>query len=292
MASSISFTVRRPPRLRPGDRVALCAPSGPVDAEAFARGRAILAARYQVVHDAGLLERTGYLAGSDDRRAEEIGRALSDPSIRAVLCARGGYGLLRILPRLPDAPDKPVVGFSDITALHAWLLHRGVASIHGPNVGSLVKDDGALFSLLEDASPPPALSGLRSIHPGRTEGRLVGGNLTVLSHLCGTPYFPDISGAVLLLEDTNEQPYRIDRMITQLRLSGALGMVAGVALGDFTDCGDAEPVLAERLGQLRKPVLAGLPVGHGERNLALPHGARVRLDADAGTLEFLEGAVS
>jgi len=240
-----------------------------------------------------VLARTGYLAGNDDRREQELARALSDPACRAVFCARGGYGLLRILDRLGALGDKPVVGFSDVTALHAWLYGRGLASVHGPNVGGLGQfaRDAALFSLLEDTAPPPPLAGLRPIARGEAQGRLVGGNLSLLSHLCGTPYMPDLKGAVLLIEDCNEQPYRIDRMLTQLRLAGVLARLCGVACGEFTDCGDADAVLAERLGDLGIPVVAGLPVGHGERNQALPHGTRVRLSADDGSLEFLEGAV-
>jgi muramoyltetrapeptide carboxypeptidase len=286
--------VRRPPRLRPGDRVAICAPSGPVDADAFARGRAILAARYEPIHDGGVLSRTGYLAGPDERRAEELARALCDPSIRAVFCARGGYGALRVVGALGHTVDKLVVGFSDVTVLHAWAYRCGTTSVHGPNVGGLGKDaaaDEALFALLERHEPAAPIAGLRPLRDGRAEGRLVGGNLTVLSHLCGTAHFPDLRGAVLLLEDTNEQPYRIDRMLTQLRLAGALDGVVAAALGDFTGCGDAEAVLAERLGALGIPIVAGVPVGHGDRNRPLPHGARARVDATAGTLELLEGAV-
>lgn len=263
--------------------------------DAFARGLAILAARYAAVHDPGVLSRTTHLAGSDDRRAHELARALEDPSVRAIFCVRGGYGALRIVERLAAPGEKPVVGFSDITVLHAWICGHAMTSVHGPNVGGLGQDDSrdqGLWRLLENPEPPPSLSGLRSLRGGRADGRLVGGNLTVLSHLCGTRHFPDLRGAVLLLEDTNEQPYRIDRMLTQLALCGALEQLVGIALGEFTDCGDAEPVLLERFAELGVPVVAGLPVGHGDKNVALPHGARVRLDADAGILQFLEGAVS
>jgi len=275
--------------------VALCAPSGPVDREAFSRGRAILAARYETVHDPGVLERKAYLAGSDRRRREELSAALSDPSCRAVFCVRGGYGVLRILEGLPTPPDRPIVGFSDVTVLHAWAYRLGVASVHGPNVGGVAKtpDEGAaIFALLESPEPPPPLVGLRAIAAGRAEGRLVGGNLTVLSHLCGTPYMPEPYGAILLLEDCNEPPYRIDRMVTQLHLAGFLAELSGVALGQFTECGDAEAVLEERLSGLGIPIVAGVPVGHGETNHPLPHGALARLDAEAGRIEFLEGAVS
>jgi muramoyltetrapeptide carboxypeptidase len=272
----------------------------------FAAGAAILGARYRLVHSERIFARTGYLAGSDDERLAELEAALADPSTKAVVCARGGYGLTRILGRLGDAPlrraPKPIVGFSDVTALHAFAARAGVASIHGPVVGQLGElpfdDADALFALLESAEPPPPLDGLRALHPGAADGRLMGGNLEVLSRLAGTALQPDLRGAVLLLEDVGERPYRMDRSLTQLELAGALEGVAGVVLGDFVSCAErdgsppsAEEVLVERLGRRGVPILSGAPVGHGARNRALPLGARVRLDAAAGALVFLEGAV-
>ena len=306
----------RPPRLRAGARVAVVAPAGPVPRDAFAAGAAILGARYTLVHDERIFARAGFLAGDDDARAAELVRALADPTIEAIFCARGGYGLLRILDRLDGAAfaraPKLVVGFSDVMALHAWAYRAGVASLHAPVVtqlGRLPADDAAaLFAACESPSPPPPLSGLRAIHRGagsdrdraggRAEGPLVGGNLEMISRLIGTPWALPLAGAVLFLEDIGERPYRIDRQLTQLALAGALDGLAGAVLGDFIGCAekdgsppDAEAVLAERLAARGVPVLAGAPVGHGDRNRALPHGARVRLDADAGTLTFLEAAV-
>lgn len=297
----------KPPRLREGSRVAVVAPAGPVPREAFAAGAAILEARYRLVHDERIFARNGYLAGDDDARAAELSRALADPSLEAVFCARGGYGLTRILDRLDAAAfaraPKLVVGFSDVTALHAWAARAGVTSLHAPVVTQLGKvpaeDREALFALCESPSPPPPLGGLRALHAGRAEGRLVGGNLEMLTRLVGTPWALDLAGAVLFIEDIGERPYRIDRQLTHLRLAGALDRLAGVVVGDFVGCTekdgsgpDAEAVIGERLGGRGVPVVAGAPIGHGERNRALPHGARVRLDAAAGTLEFLDGAVA
>ncbi len=297
----------RPPGLRPGARVAVVAPAGPVPRDAFADGAAILGARYRLVHDERIFARDGFLAGGDDARAAELARALVDPSLEAVFCARGGYGLLRIVERLDGAAfaraPKLVVGFSDVTVLHAWAARAGVMSLHAPVVTQLGKlsasDHEAMFALCESPSPPPPLTGLRALAGGRGEGRLVGGNLEMVSRLVGTPWALDLRGAVLFIEDVGERPYRIDRQLTQLRLAGALDGLAGVVVGDFVGCvekdgsgPDAEAVIAERLGGLGIPVVAGAPVGHGERNRALPHGARARIDAAAGTVEILEGAVA
>jgi len=302
--------VIRPPRLRPGSRVAVVAPAGPVPREAFAVGAAILGGRYTLVHDERIFARSGFLAGDDDARANELVGALADASVEAIFCARGGYGLMRILDRLDAAAfaraPKLIVGFSDVTALHAWALAAGVTSLHAPVVTQLGRvpadDAAALFAACESPSPPPPLTGLRIVDAGAgrpVEARVVGGNLEVLSRLCGTPWAVPLDGAILFLEDVGERPYRIDRQLTQLRLAGALDRLAGVVLGDFIGCvekdgsgPDAAAVLAERLGGRGIPVVAGAPIGHGERNRALPHGARARLDAAAGTLAWLESAVA
>ncbi|MCS6915775.1 MAG: LD-carboxypeptidase [Myxococcales bacterium] len=301
----------RPPALRPGDRVAVVAPSGPVPPERLEPGLALLRARYEVVHAPGLRSRTGYLAGEDGRRLAELRWALSDPSVQAVFCARGGYGLLRYLPALCAVPEAerrpvPVVGFSDITVLHAWAASARLTTIHGPVLTQLVslppEDVEALFALLEHPGHPPPLEGLVTLRPGRARGRLLGGNLELLSRLCGTALSSALrpgEPVVLLLEEIGEQPYRIDRALTQLRLSGALDEVVGVVLGDFVACegGDgatpsALSVVVERLDALGVPLCSGAPIGHGTRNRAVPLGARVELDADAGVLRFYDGAVS
>jgi muramoyltetrapeptide carboxypeptidase len=267
-----------------------------------------LAGRYQLVHDERLFARTGFLAGSDDERRAELQRALDDPDIKAVFCARGGYGLMRILPSLdPTAfarAPKPIVGFSDVTALHAWAAHAGAATVHGPVVtqlGELPPEDAqSLFALLESAEPPPPAEGLRKLAgAGQVEGVLMGGNLELVSRLAGTPWQVDLNGAILLLEEVGERPYRIDRALTQLELAGALHGLRGVVLGDLLKCQEppdhpsptAEQVVTERLGRLGVPVLGGLPVGHGARNRAVPLGIPVALDAEAGRLAFLDGAV-
>jgi muramoyltetrapeptide carboxypeptidase len=304
-----------PPRLCAGDRVAVIAPSGPVPHEDFEAGVRKLRQRYRVDYDGGVLARAGYLAGPDERRADELKHWLREPGVKAIVCARGGYGAMRILPLLAQqaadllAAPRLLVGFSDATVLLHWALSAGMRGLHGPVVTQLARlpasDLQALFHALEDPAPAPPIDRLSVLCPGAAvTGPLVGGNLAVLTRLVATPWQPDLRGAILVLEDVGERPYRLDRMLTHLLLAGALREVAGVVLGDFVRCdepstgwpGPPSPapleVVAERLACLGVPVLAGLPVGHGERNRPLALGARATLDPAAGTLTPLEGAVS
>jgi muramoyltetrapeptide carboxypeptidase len=299
----------RPPRLRAGDVVRVVAPSGPVPREAFEAGLKALGGRYDVRFDEGVFERQGFLAGSDERRLSELNAALADPEARAVLMARGGYGLMRLLPFLDPAllraSPRPLVGFSDGTALLAFAARAGVASIHGPvltQLGTLPEpDQRALIQLLEEPSPGLLLTDLDELIPGRVQGPLLGGNLEVFSRLLGTPYMPDLSGAILFIEDSGERPYRVDRLITHLDLAGVFGAVSAVVVGDFSGCTEpeslragsprAEEVVLERMGRLPIPVALGALVGHGTRNAALPYGSLAELDTRHGTLVALEGAV-
>jgi len=300
----------RPPRLRPGDVVRVIAPSGPVPREAFEAGLAVLSARYRVLYDDGVFARQGYLAGSDDRRLAELVAALADAESGAIFMARGGYGLMRILPFLDPAAlaarPRPLVGFSDGTALLGFAARACLTAVHGPvltQLGNLSGDDQrALFRVLEEPGPGPLLGGLDELMPGRARGRLLGGNLEVFSRLVGTPYLPDVDGAILFFEDLSERPYRVDRLITYLDLAGVFGRASGVIIGDFSSCREpeatragsptAEEVLVERLGRLAIPVVLGGAFGHGTRNVALPYGAACELDTQTGTLVALEGAVS
>lgn len=302
---------RKPRALRPGDAVAVIAPSGPAPVSRLAPGLALLSSRYRVEQTDGLLQQLGFLAGDDGRRLAELRWALSDPRLGAVFCARGGHGALRLLPPLLDVrseelPVRPLVGFSDVTVLHAFLaLHKRV-TIHGPVVtqlGDLPETDRAqLFALLEERNPPPPISGLVSlgVNQRATTGRLLGGNLEVLSRLCGTALqraFVDSGPLVLLIEEVTESPYRIDRALTHLRQSGAFAHVVAAVIGDLTRCeGPAEhpsaiDVIVERLGSLGIPLLAGVPLGHGSRNRAVPLGVAVHVDPRHGQLDFLESAV-
>jgi len=302
--------IARAPRLAPGDPIRVIAPSGPVPREAFAAGIEVLRARYDVRQDDGLFARDGYLAGPDERRLAELQAALAEPDSRAIVMARGGYGLMRLLPFVDVGAllrrPRPIVGFSDGTALLALAARAGVAAIHGPVVtqlGSLgAADQQALFERLETPGPGVLLDGLEGLIPGRVRGPLLGGNLEVFSRLIGTPYLPDVTGAILFFEDLGERPYRIDRLLAHLDLAGLFGAVSAVLVGDFSGCREpqasraesptAEEVLAERLGRLPIPVALGGAFGHGTRNRALPYGTLCELDTATGTLTGLEGAVS
>lgn len=303
--------ITRAPRVRPGDTIRIVAPSGPVPKEEFEAGLFALGGRYRVVYDPQVLYAVeGYLAGPDEQRLDALNEAIRDPSCRAILMARGGYGLLRILPFIDlealRAHPKPIVGFSDGTALLAAAARAGVAAVHGPVLTQLGKlpfeDRDALLARLENPEPQPILTGLDDLIPGRVQGPLLGGNLEVLSRLVGTPFVPDLDGAILFIEDIGERPYRVDRLITHLDLAGVWSAVVGVVVGDFTNCVEPEntrfpspsvaEVLEERLGRLPIPVAFGARVGHADRNLALPYGTLCELDTRTGTLVALEGVVS
>ena len=297
--------MQAPPAVRPGDRVAVIAPASAFERAAFEAGLAVLAARYRAEYRDGIFARHRYLAGDDERRLAELNAALTDPGVRAVFCARGGYGATRLLGRLGTrlpGPAKPLVGFSDITALHLWLQGLGYRSIHGPVLTQLARLPAStaerLFALLESATPPPPLEGTATYVKGSAEGPLLGGNLSVLSRMLGTPYMPLARGAVLLIEDTGERPYRLDRMWTHLALAGVFERIAGLVLGSFTGCEEHDAdygsmdVLRELVEATGLPCAAGFPIGHGDENEPVPLGARVRLDADARRLTFLEAAVA
>lgn len=291
-----------PPPLREGGHVRVIAPSSPFDVDDFERGVARLRARYRVTYAPEITVRRGFLAGDDERRRGELARAIDDPEIDAILAARGGYGAMRIAVSIDPAriAARPtlLVGFSDVTALHALWARAGVCSLHASMAGALGRaSDAALarwISTIEGA-PLPALRGLEPLGAARgvAEGPLLGGNLAVLAAMVGTPLAPSLDHAILFLEDVGEAPYRLDRMLTQLLLSGALDRVAGVLLGTFTRC-EAGPdgttaldVLEERLTPLGVPVLSGVEAGHGPEPLELPFGSRVRVDAGAGLVTFL-----
>ena len=295
---------RAPAALQPGACIALVAPSSPFDHAAFDAGVARLAGRYRLRFGPTIEARHGYLAGDDERRVAELCAAIDDPEVRAIVAVRGGYGATRLLPDLDidriRRSGSLLVGLSDITALHAAWARAGLRSLHGPMVASLGTADDALFAewvaALEGAPPRP-FDGLAGLCSGVAEGPLLGGNLSVLVAMVGTPFAPPIDGAVLFLEDVGERPYRVDRMLTTLHQAGWFRRVAGVVAGAFTEATPGadgvtvEQVLRERLGGLQAPVALGLPVGHIDPNPPLPLGTPVRLDADGGRLEFLGGAV-
>lgn len=285
--------------LRPGARIRLVAPASPFDRDEFERGVVALRARYEVSFDPAIVERAGYFAGTDARRSRELLGAIDDDAVDAIVAVRGGYGASRLLAalepeRLARNP-KLLIGFSDVTALHALWARSGLGSIHGPMVAGLGRAGPAQIERWQrtvEGALPPQLNQLHALAPGRARGPLLGGNLAVLTALIGTPYLPDLAGCVLFLEDIGERPYRIDRMLTTWLQAGLLHQPAAIALGAFSDAAPGSDgvtvadVLQERLGALGVPVLSGLPAGHVDDNLELPFGAYVELDAGAGTLAF------
>jgi muramoyltetrapeptide carboxypeptidase len=313
----------KPPRLRPGDTVGLIEPAGFThDAFDLADIKATIAAMGLVPKVAPhVAARYGYLAGTDAERGADLNAMFAEDSVRAIFAIRGGWGCARILPLLDyaliRAHPKLLVGFSDITALHMALAAKaGFTTIHGPVAASSwgkLSWDSFRALAFEGTTPlyrapetpedrlAPRAGRTRTFRPGRATGRLLGGNLTVLSALVGTPYLPDFTGAILFIEDTNEAEYRIDRMLTQLALAGILGKVAGVVFGQCTDCVSDGPsyggftlseVLQQHLGTLRVPAFQGALFGHVPNQFSLPEGCRAEIDADAGTIRILEPAVA
>jgi muramoyltetrapeptide carboxypeptidase len=245
-----------------------------------------------------MFERTGFLAGSDARRLDELNRALSDPTLGAIVAARGGYGLTRIAHLADYAAllrhPKWIVGFSDITALHIEALSVGVASLHGPNAAGLGRSDdwtrSRFLSALEAPRVARHFSGLQTLYPGVASGVLAGGNLSLLFTCQATGRLHLPPGAILVIEDVTEASYRIDRMLSALLASGALDRVVGVVVGDFSDCPDGphrvpwRAVLSEHLSALGVPVVTGLRFGHDRWNEFVPLGVHAELDAGAGHL--------
>jgi muramoyltetrapeptide carboxypeptidase len=301
-------SLRRPRAIRPGARIAIAAPAGPVDPEALASGRTALERLgFETVARDDVLDRDGYLAGSDDRRASELMDFVRDPEIDAILCARGGYGCHRIVDSLdPTAfrkAAKPLVGYSDITTLLLWQRkHAGLLGIHGPMLekkDTLAGEAGsALIRALQGTGPLPRYVG-ETLKGGWGEGRLVGGSLSVCVASLGTSWEIDTRDCILMLEDVTELPYRIDRMLQQLRAAGKFDRATGIAIGGFTDCEDERypdwtvgRLFDEVLGSLGIPVVTGLPFGHVDENRPWPFVGRGALDGSRGELEILESAVT
>jgi muramoyltetrapeptide carboxypeptidase len=302
-----------PRALPPGGTLGIVAPSGPVDRVRVEAGLAWYEARgFRVSLAPHLWDRRGFLAGDDRDRARDLEAFLLDPRVDAVLCARGGYGALRVLPWVDWArvarDPKALVGFSDVTALHLAMARLCVVSFHGPVVeepeGSAA--DANRSRLLEVLSgggtgpvPLPEPERVRVLAPGRAVGRLVGGNLSLLAASLGTPWEVDTRDAIVLLEDVHEPPYRLDRYLTQLELAGKLSVASGFAVGELVACEpdapggpDALEVFAERLGRLGRPCLAGLPLGHGAYRVTVPLGVQAELATDPPGLWILESGVA
>jgi len=308
-----------PPKVERGQTIGVCAPAGPVNPERLQRGLERLAQTFEVrVADNIFSERSpnvpSYLAASDAARAAELNAMLGDPDVRAIVLARGGYGLMRILDELDGSllvkDPKPIVGFSDATALLAWGYHLGVRGIHGPmgvQLGDLADGDIAqLVRVLSDPTPIGTRPWTLTAHgSGVHRGPLVPANLTMASMLVGTPWELPFDGAIALLEEVGEKPYELDRYLTQLTLTGALRSTRAVIVGDLIRCTDPNPpaggvdpddaalkTVLERIAAFGLPAAVGAPIGHGNRNEAIPFAAISELDLDKGTIDITEAAVA
>jgi muramoyltetrapeptide carboxypeptidase len=294
----------RPPRLRPGDTIGITAPAGPFDPEKFMKGKTVLETMgFHTCYDESIFQKHGFLAGTDIRRADQVNRLFADSSVRAIVCARGGYGSMRILPYLDfktiQTHPKIFLGFSDISVLLTILYDRcGLVTFHGPVVTTLAnateKTIMAMKTALTSNAPLELIPGDGTvIKPGVCSGILTGGNLTTLCHLVGTPYTPNFKGKILLLEDVGEMPYRIDRMLTQMKLAGCFNDIAGLILGAFKECGQLNEIVEifdNIFDDLNIPILAGFGIGHREHNLTIPMGLGATLDTEKKQLLFHESA--
>lgn len=305
LMSMTSSTVAWPPPVSRNSRVALVSPSGPVRSEndishAEQNAREL---GWNPVAAANATKKAAYFAGSDSERARDLNEAMQDDSIDAVWCVRGGYGAMRILGELDyDAflrKPKALIGYSDITAIHAAIASRcEVVTFHGPTARgkhSVFSRDSFVRAIVQQVDPCGSWPDAHTVRGGSVTARMAGGNLSLVASLVGTPYQIDLKDAILVIEDINEAVYRVDRMMQQLLMSGSLDSCAAIAAGDFTlpaddtdaadrSVNDVFSEVAERLGV---PCITGLPFGHIEDQWTIPLGARATLDADARSLNVI-----
>jgi muramoyltetrapeptide carboxypeptidase len=308
----------KPPRLKKGDTIGIVAPaSAPSTAAKIEKGVAYLEKMgYRVKPGKHVHEISGYLAGSDSHRADDLNAMFADPEVNAIIAVRGGYGSPRILDRIDydciRKHPKIFIGYSDCTALHsAFLRHAGLISFSGPMVAVEMFEgidpytEENFWRTITDPSERRVLQNpsdqqVQTIHPGVCEGILVGGNLTVFLSLWGSPYSLPLRDTILLLEEIDEKPYRIDRMFSQLKHACAFQRISGLILGSFTDCVSNEPdkpsltleqVFSDYLSPLSLPIIGNVAHGHASPKLTLPIGLKVRLDAHHGYIELLESPV-
>jgi len=289
-----------PAPLKPGDLLRVISPSGTLrEMSALELGVEVWRKRgYRVESTPGFDDRHGYLAGTDVNRRTQLEIALNDPECKGILCARGGYGGARLLEdwTFPSTDPKWLIGFSDITSLLWSFSLQGISGVHAPLLTTISAEPDwskeRLFDWVE-GRPLRSLTG-SGWGGGQATGLLLPANLTVATHILNTPLQPDLSGIVLAFEDVSEAPYRIDRMLTQWRLSGAFQKVCAIALGRFSQCDPpsnipsftTNEVLHDRLSDLGIPIVSDLPFGHDGENAALPVGVPVLLDGDRGILSF------
>ena len=318
MREEIDMNMLKPKPLRRGDTIGLVGISGTLH-EPETRFEKMLqtidSLGYRVIIADSCREQYGYLSGDDASRAKGLNQMFRDDRVDAVVCMRGGYGVARILDRVDfdviRANPKILLGYSDITALHTAIHEKvGMVTIHGPmpDRAWMEFDDFSRDSMIRALTSTEPLGLLQNpegmapqcIVPGRCEGLLVGGNLSLIASACGTPYALDPTGKVLLLEDVGEYIYRLDSMLTQLRHAGMFEKCVGVVLGGFTDCTEEyecyalhlEDIIRDIIVPAGKPVLGNMSIGHTPTKITVPLGVRCAVDADAGTLTMVEAALA
>jgi muramoyltetrapeptide carboxypeptidase len=293
--------------LKPGDNIGICAPSGSFDSNLFEKGLDVIKEMgFNLLVPEDIYEKKRYLAGNDHLRAKVITDFFADKNVKAIMCARGGFGAIRILDLIDwgvvKNNPKVFIGFSDATALLVnFATIPLIKVIHGPNITSLAHAEKetkeSLYQLLIDRSADGSSitqTGIKIAKPvvinkGLAKGRLLGGNLATLNHLVGTVYQPEFKDCILFIEDTGEAPYKIDRMLTQMKMAGCFQGIKGVVAGSFNDCGNRsmiQEIIFETFDEYQIPVLAGMEAGHGRVNLSFPMGIEVKLDTEEARIEW------
>lgn len=304
----------KPPMLKPGDTVAITSPAGAVwdEKQITVFGDILISYGFKVIYGQTLKEKFGYFAGTDELRAQELNDLFANKQVKGIFCMKGGWGSARILEKIGyniiQKNPKVFVGFSDISALLLAIAAKtGLVTFHGP-VGTTGWNDFtktsfmnvAMTSKVCEVLPAPAAEEkFITITKGKVSGELVGGNLTIMAGLMGSNYVPEWRNKILFLEESKEEPYSVDRMLTQLKLSGVLDTIAGFVFGKCVKCEAEEPlkaftlheVLLQRIQPLGIPAFYGAMIGHIENKLTIPIGIKASMDADKGTLSFLESAV-
>ncbi len=285
--------------LETGDVIGICAPSGSFDRELFEKGLAVISKMgFDPVVPGDIYQKKRYLAGSDKLRARIINDLFLDKNIHGIMCARGGYGAVRVLKLLDweiiQNNPKVFIGFSDVTALLAnFSYFPHMKAVHGPNITSLAnagqQTKDSIYEFLTAGSTGLKIEAPVVINKGKCTGKLLGGNLATLNHLVGTEYQVDFKDCIFFLEDVGEPPYKIDRMLTQMKMAGCFYGIKGVAAGSFENCtnlGMIEDIIGEIFGEYDIPVIAGIESGHGPVNLPLPMGVDAELLTDDAEIRW------
>jgi muramoyltetrapeptide carboxypeptidase len=300
--------VYKPAPLRRGGRIGVVAPAGCVDDELLSAGvQAMQQDGFQVELAPGVHDRKGYLAGDDEKRARDLEGFFCRPDLDAIFCARGGFGSIQLIPHLTErirSHPKIFAGYSDVTSLLNWFLQScGMVTFHAPMVamdfahGLSPRSRDHLWGTLTGEKWTWKIEVGEVIRSGKVQAEMLGGCLSVVVTTLGTPYEINTTGKMLFLEDIGEKPYRVERMLTHLKMAGKLERLAGLVFGDFTQCNGEGPrnvreIIGDLFHEAPYPVVMGIPAGHGRENLALPFGVELALDGDAGTLSLMESPVA